>query len=146
MAKKQAEEGDDLLAGKGKKAPAGKKVKKVASAKKAAKGNGKAASAEEVDDLLDAKPAGKKGAAAKKSNGKSKTAGEKPKRQRAEDIAATDDVRNALLKCKKFTSYADIQEATGINIRQIRRTARVMRDEGVLELQKDGTVVLVKRA
>jgi hypothetical protein len=136
--KPAAEEDDDLLAGKG--------DKKGAKAKKGTKAK---ASAEDVDDILE----GKKGSkAAAKGNGKAKPAAKKPaggKRKqsaRAEDIADTDEVRKALLKYKRATSYADIQTATGFNIRQIRRTARSMRDNGELTLTKDGTTVLVARA
>lgn len=132
---------DDLLAGKADKKAKAKPAKKVA-----AKANGKAkpkkASAEEVDELL----------ASKKGNGKAKPGKPaKPAAKRevsppAEDIADSDDVRKALLKARKATSYKDIHEATGFNIRQIRRTARVMRDNGELVFTKQGTEVLVQRA
>lgn len=112
------------------------------------------------DDVLDGKKATKKASKkappAKKASGKKaadpepakKTASaKKPKaKQRAADVGATEDVRAALLKCRKLTSYADIAESSGFNIRQIRRTARSMRDAGELTLEKEGTVVYVKKA
>lgn len=132
------DEDDDLLAGK-----ADKKVKKVPAKKAAAKKTAKKASADDVDEILEGKGAAAKG------NGKAKPGKAKARKApgpRAEDIADTDDVKKALLKYKKPTSYGDIQAATGFNIRQIRRTARAMRDNGELELTKEGTQVLVARA
>lgn len=141
-AKAKAAEEDDLLAGKanGKAKPAAKK-----SAAKA-KG-GKKASAEDVDDILETKASAKsKGNGKAKPTAAKKSAKKKETAERAEDIAATDDVEKALLKLRKATSYADIHERTGFNIRQIRRTARRMRDNGELAFTKEGTQVLVQVA
>ena len=58
---------------------------------------------------------------------------------------STEDVRAALGKARKLTSYADIAEATGADLRQVRRTARAMRDDGEIEIVKEGTVCFVKK-
>ena len=117
------DEDDDLLAGKGK-----AKVKPKA----------KKASAEDVDELLASKQS--------KANGKAKPKAKAKPSARADDIASSDEVQKALLKLRKATSYAVIHERTGFNLRQIRRTARRMRDNGELEFTKQGTEVLVQAA
>lgn len=134
MAKASKAVEDDVLAGKDDVLAGKKKAnKKAPPAKKAAaKKTGKKAEAED-----EPAPKGKKKAPAAAKRAKAEPAG---------DIAPTEDVRAALLKCKKLTSYADVQEATGFNIRQIRRTARAMRDNEELTIEKDGTVAYVKRA
>ncbi len=128
-------EADDVLEGKddvleGKKP---RKAKKPAPAKKTTKSR-KAADPEPAAPAKKSKTSGKDKPAAKKA------------RVRAEDVVSTEEVRAAILKCKKLTSYADLAESSGINIRQIRRTARKMRDDGEVTLEKEGTVVYIKKA
>ena len=115
---KNAAEVDDLLAGKDDDLLSGKK----APAKKAAKA---------------AEPA----PAAKKAPAKKAKAAEPV--ERAE--SRVDEIKAVLGKTKKLTTYADIAEANGFDIRAVRRTARAMRDEGTVELVKEGTVVFVKK-
>jgi hypothetical protein len=144
----------------------------MATAKKAtpAKASKKTAAAEGVDDILGGKTddvlegkaekkakAGKAAAkAAPAAKGKAAKAApakaEKPakaKKEKAEGGsrgANTEAVRAAIAKVRKSTSYADLAEAGGFDIRLVRRTARAMRDEGAIELEKEGTVVFIKPA
>lgn len=126
----------------------------MATAKKADKASKKAkpASASEVDEVLGSAPAKK---AAKKADkggddlleGKGKKAKKAPaKKAKKSEGVSTDDVRAAILKCKKLTSYADVAAAVGTeDMRQVRRTARAMRDNGEIEIVKEGTVCFVKK-
>lgn len=130
----------------------------MATAKKADKATKKPAkaSAAEVDDVL--APAAKKAGKAKaddvlegKKGGKApakKAAAKAPAKKakaKAEGVT-TDDVRAVILKCKKLTSYADVAAAAGTeDMRQVRRTARAMRDAGEIEITKEGTVAFVKK-
>jgi hypothetical protein len=100
----------------------------------APKAKGKAKAAAPEDDLLATK--GKKAAPAKKAPAK--------KAAKAEDEASADDVRAVLLKTRKATSYTDIAEANGFNIRMVRRQARSLRDSGEVEITKEGTLGYVK--
>jgi DNA-binding transcriptional ArsR family regulator len=140
----------------------------MATAKKAApaKASKKTAAAEAVDDILEGKTddvlegkaekkakGGKAAAApAKGKAAKAAAKAEKPakaKKEKAEGGtrgANTEAVRAAVSKVRKSTSYADLAEAGGFDIRLVRRTARSMRDEGVIELEKEGTVVFIKPA
>lgn len=107
---------DDLLAAPAKKAAAKKAGKKAAE-----------------DDLL-AAPKGKKATApAKKSKAKA-----------PEFDGTAEEVRNVLLKTRKATSYTDIAGANNFNIRMVRRQARALRDNGDVEISKEGTIGYVK--
>jgi hypothetical protein len=128
---------------------------KKASAKSAAKTG---ASAKEVDDLLgtggeaaadvlegkSSKKAGKAAAPAKKAAAE-KPAAKKAKPAAKETTGTPEDIRAVLLKTAKLTSYADVAEANGFDIRAVRRTARALCDSGEVERVKEGTVVFVKR-
>jgi hypothetical protein len=120
--KKDAAEVDDLLGSKKTSA------KKSASKGKASKG----------DDVLEGKKGGSKKAAKKSSGGKAKSGG---------SGVSTDDIRKAILGVRKLTSYADIASSLkSDDMRQVRRTARGMRDAGEIEIVKEGTVAYVKKA
>jgi hypothetical protein len=133
----------------------------MATAKKAAgkKVNGKAnaKSGAEVDDILGSKAddvlAGKKGAgkgkaakaAAAAPKGKAaKAAAKTGGGRRAAGGGSTEEVRKILAATRKSTSYNDIAEQNKFDIRLVRRTARAMDEEGVLERVKEGTIVFVK--
>jgi hypothetical protein len=127
----------------------------MATAKKeAAKKESKKASAAEVDDVLASKPAKKaakgddvlEGKKATKKPAKKEAPAKKEKKAKKADGVSTEDVRAALGKARKLTSYADIATATGADLRQVRRTARAMRDDGEIEIVKEGTVCFVKKA
>jgi hypothetical protein len=147
----------------------------MATAKKAApaKASKKATAAEGVDDILEgkagddvlapkadkkakAKPAAKKEAAApkgKKAKAEAAAKEAKPAKKAKKEAAEggtrgemTEKARAVLGKVRKLTPYADLAEANGLDIRLVRRTARVMRDAGEIELVKEGTVVFVKPA
>lgn len=124
----------------------------MATAKKTENKKPKKADAAEVDELLgDGKKATKKPAkkTAKEDDVlEGKAAAKKPaKGKKASKAAgvASDDVRAAILKCRKLTSYADVAEATGADLRQVRRLSRSMRDAGEIEIVKEGTVCFVKK-
>lgn len=125
---------DDLLSTK----PKGKKA--AAPAKTTKKPAAKAAAAE--DDLLATKPKGKKAAAAAPAK-----KAPKPKAEKADDgtVGTRDDVRAVLLKTKKATSFADVATANNFNVRMVRRTARALRDEGLVEISREGTTGLVRK-
>jgi len=120
-AKAAAAEDDDLLSTKGK--PAAKKAK----AKPA------------DDDLLATK--GKKPAAKKAAPAKAKA-------EKADDgtVGTRDDVRAVLLKTKKATSFADIATANNFNVRMVRRTARALKADGLVEISREGTTGMVRKA
>ncbi len=99
----------------------------MATAKKAAPA-AKKASAADVDDLL---------------GGKSKAPA---KRAAKATVGTVEDVKKVLLKVTKLTSYNDVAEANNFDIRMVRRTARALGDEGLIERVKEGTVVFVKKA
>lgn len=126
-----------------------------------------AAAAEGVDDILEGKeddvlaPAKKaKGKAKPAAKGKAKGKAEKPaakaekpakkaaakKESSGERSAQTEAVRAFLTKVRKFTSFADLAEASGYGLRLVRRTARSMRENGELETTREGTTVFVKAA
>lgn len=74
----------------------------------------------------------KKGAATvKKGAGKKTDKGTEAKTSRGNS-----EVRAALAKLRKRISYADFAEQHGFDIRAVRRTARSMRDDGELSLDK----------
>lgn len=70
----------------------------------------------------------------------------KAKAEPAEKPAADSALRKALLKVKKAISYGDFAEANGFNIRSVRRTARAMRDNGEIELSREGQIVYISAA
>jgi hypothetical protein len=125
-----------------------KKASKAKETKKASKATGA-----EVDDVLEGKskkaPA-KKAAADDLLDGKSgkgkKAPAKKAKAKEASEGSMTQSVRDYVGKCRKLTSYADVAEATGADIRMVRRTARAMRDAGEIEIVKEGTVAFVKKS
>lgn len=152
MAKKNAPAAennvDDLLAGgDAEAAPAAKpkakkavkvegtdEVKPKAKAKpEAAAKPAKKASKPKVEP--EAKPAAKP---------KAKAKGGKPRGERAE--SRVEDITAALLKVKKSTSYEDLAAKGGFDIRAVRRTARKLRDDGQIGLEKEGTKVYVTAA
>lgn len=127
-----------------------KKSAPAKSSKKATK------SANAVDDILDGKsddilegkaaPAKKsKAAPAKKASGKTAKAAavKKEKGETSARYANIEAARSVISKIRKSTSYADVA-GDSLDIRLIRRTARVMRDEGLIDLEKEGTVVFIK--
>lgn len=114
----------------------------------------------EVDDVLEGKTGtadvlegkkSKKGdkpakkAPAKKAPAK-KSDKPKAKPEPGSRGATTEAVRAAIGKVRKQTSYAELSEAGGFDIRLVRRNARALRDEGAIELYKEGTVVYIKPA
>jgi hypothetical protein len=122
----------------------------MATAKKAApaKTTKKAAKAEPVeDDLLATKP---KKAKAKPEPVDDLLASKKTKKaapakkSKAEDEASAEDVRTVLKKTRKATSYTDIANENGFNIRMVRRQARALRDAGEVEITKEATLGYVK--
>lgn len=139
----------------------------MAKENKAPKASKKGAS---VDDVLEGKTGADdvlEGKAENKAKGKSK---DKPNKGKAEKPApakkapakksdkpkakaepgsrgaTTEAVRAAIGKVRKQTSYAELSEAGGFDIRLVRRNARALRDEGAIELYKEGTVVYIKPA
>lgn len=118
---------DDLLAGD---APPAKKTKPAA--KKA-----EVAAAPAPAKKAAAKKAEVAAAPAKKA---AKVATEK--KEKAENGAAATAILK--LKSKKPVPYSEIAEKTGLDIRSIRRASRALRDEGKVELVKEGTKVSVK--
>lgn len=136
--KAKAEAGaDDLLAAK----PAKAGKAKAAPAKKAGKAK-PAAAAAEADDLLAAKPAKKAKAA---------PAADKPKPKSRANVAddgttgTREEVKTVLLKTRKATTFAEIAEANNFNVRMVRRTARGLKAEGLVEIGRDGTSGTVVR-
>lgn len=126
---KAAKADDDLLA---------PSTKAKAAAKPA---KAKAAAAE--DDLL--APSGKAKVKAKAAAAEKPAKAAKPKGEaKAPRSGGAEEIRAVLAKTKKLTSYNDIATTGGFDIRAVRRTARAMRDEGLIELTKDGTVAFVK--
>lgn len=123
-------ESEGATNGEAKPAKAKKAKAEKPAAKKAAKEEKPAAKAAAKKA---AKPAAKKAPAAK--------ADKEPKEPRE-----LSPVRKALLKVKKAISYADFAEANDFDIRSVRRTARVMRDAGEIELTKDGQLVYISAA
>lgn len=123
----------------------------MATAKKADKAAKKTtkADAAEVDDLLESKKATKKpakNAADDVLEGKKTTKKAAKKATKKAAGASTEEVRAAILKCRKLTSYADVAASLGSeDMRQVRRTARAMRDAGEIEIVKEGTVCFVKK-
>ena len=83
---------------------------------------------------------------ANKKEPKAKPAKEaKPKADDGEGRSAqTSAVRAMLSKVRKYTSYADLAESTGHNLRLIRRTSRAMREAGEVETTREGTAVFVR--
>jgi hypothetical protein len=128
---------DDLL---GEAKPAKKAASKKAPAKKAAAPAKKAAAA----PVAAKKAAPAKKAAAPAAKGK-KPAAKKPA-ARKETVAEDSPIRKALLKVRKAVSYATFAEANDFNIRSVRRTARLLRDAGEIDLERDGQTVLIKAA
>ncbi len=128
MAKKEtsAADVDDLLAGKS--APTKKAAKKAAEPEKKP-----AAKKAKADDVLEGKKPAKK--AAKPAE----------KKARAESVNS-DELRAKLLKCRKLTTFQQFADSHGYNLRTVRRTARAMRNEGLLENTKEGTVIFFKAA
>ena len=98
----------------------------------------------------DAAPAKKSKKAVAEDTGKSakkgKSAAKAERAPRGESRA--EEIRTAIRKTKKPTSYADIcakgGEGNEFDIRSVRRTARAMRDAGEAELTKEGRDVFVK--
>lgn len=120
----------------------------MATAKKADKATKKStkADAAEVDDLLGSKKATKKAAKADDVLESKKAPKKSKKTPKKESSISTEDVRGAILKCRKLTSYADVAASLGSeDMRQVRRTARTMRDAGEIEIVKEGTVCFVKK-
>jgi hypothetical protein len=119
---------------------------KKAAGKTAKASAGKNSAAADVDDILGGKAApAAKGKAAKGKAAKAAPAAKKAAATRAAS-GSSEEVRAVLAKTKKSTSYNDIAEANGFNIRMVRRTARSMRDAGEIDLVKEGTIVYVKPA
>lgn len=122
----------------------------MATAKKADKASTKSKKADsaEVDDLLESKKATKKpakNAADDVLEGKKAKKTTKKTTKKASGVSA-EEVRTAILKCRKLTSYADVAASLGSeDMRQVRRTARAMRDAGEIEIVKEGTVCFVKK-
>ena len=131
-AKPQAADVDDILDGKTEDVLEGKKP--------AAKAKGKPA----------AKAAKGKEAKAAKKGKEAKAAAEKPAKKAKKEAsgesrsAATEAVRTLLSKTRKLTTFADLAEQSGYNLRLIRRTARAMRADGTVEAVREGTVVFVR--
>lgn len=127
----------------------------MATAKKTAKTAKTAADVDDLlagkdDDLLSGKkPASKKAPAKAAEAAPAKKAPAKKAAKAAEPVeraeSRVDEIKAVLGKTKKLTTYADIAESNGFDIRAVRRTARAMRDEGTVELVKEGTVVFVKK-
>lgn len=130
-AKAKDEAVDDLLETKSKKS-----TKKEPAAKKAK------SKAKEEEPAKKAKPS--------KANGKSKKAADAEPRSRGRGadrpLVAAEDVKKALLKVKKPISYADFADANEFNLRQVRRTARRLRDAGEIDITHNGTEGMVARA
>ena len=137
-AKPQAADVDDILDGKTEDVLEGKKPAAKAKGKPAAKAaKGKEAKA--------AKPAAKKGKEAKAAAAAEKPAKKAKKEASGESrSAATEAVRTLLSKTRKLTTFADLAEQSGYNLRLIRRTARAMRADGTVEAVREGTVVFVR--
>ena len=127
---------DDLL---GDDAPAPKKAKKTAAAAPAKAAKAAPAKAAKAAPAKAAKAA--KAAPAKK--GKAAAAEEKEKTY---SVGEDNPIRKALLKVRKAISYADFADANDFNIRSVRRTARVLRDNGEIDLVRDGQTVLIQPA
>jgi len=127
-------------------------AKKAAPAKTSKKTKAAPAEAAEDDLLATKKPAAKKAKKAAPaeddllSTKKAAPAKKAKKAAPAEDEPTAEDVRNVLLKTRKATSYTDIAEANGFNIRMVRRQARALRDTGEVEISKEGTLGFVKVA
>lgn len=124
---------DDLLETKA------KKSKKPAPPVKKAKA--KAAKAEAEEEAPAKKSKGKAKAKAK-GNGEAKSRGRGSDRP----LVAAEDVKKALLKVKKPISYSDFADANEFNLRQVRRTARRLRDADELVITHNGTEGMVSRA
>lgn len=149
-----AEAGDDLLSTKPKGKAAAKPAAKAATkpAAKTAKAAKPAADAEAGDDLLDTKPKGKakpaakgKAAAADKPAKEKKPAAPRPKVGEDGTVGTRDDVRAILLKTRKSTSFADIASTNNFNVRMVRRCARQLKAEGLVEITRDGTTGMVRK-
>jgi DNA-binding transcriptional ArsR family regulator len=108
------------------------------------------------DDVLEAAPAKKakkaKAAAAPAKKAKAAKGEAKPKKAKAERAprgpSQVPEIEKVLRSLKrKPVSYADLaQRAGGADIRAVRRTARKLRNEGILEFVKEGTGISVMAA
>lgn len=146
-ASKRDDDAEELL---GKK-KGGKAAKPAAKSAKAAK-PAKKASKKADDDDEETEGQGRKAKKAAKGNGKAAKGNGKAKpaasRGRGSDrpLVDAEDVRKALLKVKKPISYSAFADANEFNLRQVRRTARRLRDAEELTITHEGTEGMVSRA
>jgi ribosome-associated protein len=151
-----AQDVDDLLAGaddplEGKKAAKAKAKAKAEKASKKAKAAAKvekpAAKGKVTKPAKGAvekagKPAAKAAKAPAKTAAKGKAGAEPAKKRgaprgpRPDSLVPT--IQNLLGKVRKATPYEDIAEKSGASIRTVRRTARKMRNDGQILLQRKG--------